>query len=70
MKNPIRDMPRAIYISIPLVSIVYVLVNVSYMTIISPDLIKVSDAVAVVSIDIKGGSIYEYCNINHRINKI
>ena len=53
-----RDMPRAIYISIPLVTVIYVLANVAYFAVVSPDEVKVSNAVAVVSKPIE--------SINHR----
>ena len=43
-----RNLPRAIYISIPIVTIVYVFANVAYLTIISPAEMLSSDAVAVV----------------------
>ena len=49
MVDPQRDMPRAIYISIPLVTVIYVLANVAYFAVVSPDEVKVSNAVAVVS---------------------
>lgn len=48
MKDPFRDMPRAIYISIPLVTVIYVLANVAYCAILSPAEIKSSNAVAMV----------------------
>lgn len=48
MKDPFRDMPRAIYISIPLVTVIYVLANVAYCAILSPEEIKASNAVAMV----------------------
>lgn len=48
MKDPFRDMPRAIYISIPLVTVIYVLANVAYCAILSPQEIKDSNAVAVI----------------------
>ena len=48
MKDPIRDMPRAIYISIPIVTIIYVLANVAYFSIISPQGVIATNAVAVV----------------------
>ena len=51
MKDPYRDMPRAIYISIPLVTVIYVMANVAYIVVVSPDEIKESNAVAVVSIE-------------------
>lgn len=43
-----RNLPRAIYISIPIVTVVYVFANVAYMTIISPAEMLASNAVAVV----------------------
>ena len=48
MKDPYKDMPRAIYISIPVVTIIYVLANVAYFVLVTPEEIKTSDAVAVV----------------------
>ena len=50
MVNPQRDMPRAIYISIPIVTTIYVLANVAYLSVVAPQEIKESNAVAVVSI--------------------
>ena len=50
MKNPQKDMPRAIYISITIVTIVYVLTNVAYFALVSPAEMMMSDAVAVVSV--------------------
>ncbi|KAK2140994.1 hypothetical protein LSH36_1188g00006 [Paralvinella palmiformis] len=47
MKNPQKDMPRAIYISITIVTIVYVLTNVAYFALVSPAEMMMSDAVAV-----------------------
>lgn len=48
MKN--RNLPLAIIYGIPIVTLCYVLVNVSYLTVMSPIEILNSDAVAVVSI--------------------
>ena len=48
MKDPYRDMPRAIYISIPIVTVIYVMTNIAYFTVISPAEVAQSDAVAVV----------------------
>ncbi|XP_063440082.1 large neutral amino acids transporter small subunit 2-like [Mytilus trossulus] len=47
MIDPYKNLPRAIYISIPIVSFVYVFANVAYMTIISPREMLDSNAVAV-----------------------
>lgn len=47
----LRNIPKAIYISIPLVTMCYLLVNVAYLTIMSPDEIVRNEAVAVVSIN-------------------
>ena len=48
MKDPIRDMPRAIYIAIPIVTFIYCAANVAYLSLVSPEEIKQSNAVAVV----------------------
>ncbi|KAK7114807.1 large neutral amino acids transporter small subunit 2-like [Littorina saxatilis] len=47
MKDPYKNLPRAIYISIPLVTCVYVFSNVAYFTVISPAEMLKSNAVAV-----------------------
>lgn len=44
-----RNLPRAIYISIPLVTVMYVMANVAYFTVISPREMLASYATAVVS---------------------
>jgi hypothetical protein len=43
-------MPRTIYISLPLVTGIYVLANISYFCVLSPAEMLASDAIAVVSI--------------------
>lgn len=43
-----RNLPRAIFISIPLVTFVYVFANVAYITAMSPQELLASNAVAVV----------------------
>uniref|UniRef100_A0A8B9V2K7 Large neutral amino acids transporter small subunit 2 n=1 Tax=Anas zonorhyncha TaxID=75864 RepID=A0A8B9V2K7_9AVES len=45
--EPEKNLPRAIFISIPLVTAVYVLANVAYVTAMSPYELLQSDAVAV-----------------------
>ncbi|KAI2807169.1 b(0,+)-type amino acid transporter 1, partial [Blomia tropicalis] len=45
--NPRRNLPLAIIFGIPLVTLCYVLVNISYMSVMSIDEILASDAVAV-----------------------
>lgn len=44
-----RNLPLAITIALPLTTILYVLINVSYLTVLTPQEIINSDAVAVVS---------------------
>lgn len=44
-----RNLPRAIYIGMPIVTIIYVLTNLSYFAVIPGDEMKSSLAVAVVS---------------------
>ncbi|XP_071957373.1 b(0,+)-type amino acid transporter 1-like isoform X2 [Antedon mediterranea] len=45
--KPHTNLPRAIMIGIPLVTILYLLVNISYFTVMSPDELLASGAVAV-----------------------
>ena len=49
LKNPIRDLPLAIMIGIPLVTGCYVLVNIAYLTVLTGAEVASSNAVAVVS---------------------
>ena len=49
LKNPIRDLPLAIMIGIPLVTGCYVMVNIAYLTVLTSAEIASSNAVAVVS---------------------
>ncbi|CAL1269056.1 unnamed protein product [Larinioides sclopetarius] len=46
MKNPVRDLPRAIIISIPLVSLIYLMTNVAYFSVLTKDEILSSSATA------------------------
>lgn len=45
-----RNLPRSIMIAIPLVTLCYVLINMSYLTVMSAAEMVESEAVAVVSI--------------------
>ncbi|XP_067345621.1 b(0,+)-type amino acid transporter 1 isoform X1 [Channa argus] len=47
LKNPYRNLPLAIIIGIPLVSVCYVLVNIAYFTVMTPSELLLSPAVAV-----------------------
>ena len=48
IQDPMRNLPRSILISMPIVVIVYVLMNVSYLTVLSPEALYTSESVAVV----------------------
>ncbi|KAK9702741.1 Amino acid permease [Popillia japonica] len=47
LRNPFVNLPRAIYISIPLVTLIYVLANMAYLSVLTPDAMMASDAIAV-----------------------
>lgn len=49
LKNPFVNLPRAIYISLPLVTGIYVLANMAYLSVLTADEMISSDAIAVVS---------------------
>lgn len=56
LKNPFVNLPRAIYISLPLVTLVYVLANIAYLAVLSPVDMLASDAIAVTFADRLMGS--------------
>ncbi|XP_028733599.1 B(0,+)-type amino acid transporter 1 [Peromyscus leucopus] len=47
LRNPYRNLPMAIVIGIPLVTVCYILVNISYFTVMTPTELLQSQAVAV-----------------------
>ena len=47
--NPKRNLPLSIIIAIPMVTVCYLLVNISYLAVMSPSEMMISEAVAVVS---------------------
>ena len=49
IRDPMKNLPRSILFSMPVVVVVYVLMNVSYLTVLSPEALYNSDSVAVVS---------------------
>ena len=51
------NLPLSIGIAIPMVTVIYVLVNISYLTVMSPGEMLVSDAMAVTFGNRRG----EYC---------
>ena len=50
LENPAVNLPRAIMIGVPLVTVCYVSINVAYLTVLSPEEMIASNAVAVVHI--------------------
>jgi len=48
----LSNLPRAIWISIPLITVIYVFANVAYFTVLSAPQLLQSNAVAVVSTDV------------------
>ena len=58
IKNPYVNLPRAIMIGIPLVTVCYLTVNIAYLTVLSPQALINSEAVAVVSSNAKLTEMY------------
>ena len=49
LQDPLKNLPRAILIGIPGVTLLYLLTNISYFTVLSTDDVLESPAVAVVN---------------------
>ncbi|XP_020280702.1 Y+L amino acid transporter 2 [Pseudomyrmex gracilis] len=47
LKNPYVNLPRAIYISLPLVTLIYVMANIAYLAVLTPSAMIASSAIAV-----------------------
>ena len=47
LRNPNKNFPLAVWLSIPLVTGIYILVNIAYLTVMTPSEIISSDAVAI-----------------------
>lgn len=48
LEQPYRNLPRAIFLAIFAVTVVYVLVNFSYLSVLGPDAVASSNSVALV----------------------
>lgn len=48
LRDPYKNLPRAIYISLPLVTAIYVLANMAYLAVLSRNEMLASNAIAVV----------------------
>ncbi|XP_045783741.1 Y+L amino acid transporter 2-like isoform X2 [Maniola jurtina] len=46
LRDPFVNLPRAIYLSLPLVTAIYLLANVSYMAVLGPAGVRASEAIA------------------------
>lgn len=51
LQNPMKNLPRAIVLGIPLVTLIYILTNISYFAVLSPVELLASNAVAVTFAD-------------------
>jgi len=47
LKEPYRNLPRAIYISLPTVTIIYVLANIAYFSVLSPETVLEAPTIAI-----------------------
>ncbi|KOB71093.1 Large neutral amino acids transporter [Operophtera brumata] len=49
LRDPFVNLPRAIYVSLPMVTAIYLLANVSYLAVLGPIGVRATEAIAVVS---------------------
>lgn len=47
LREPYKNLPRAIFISLPLVTVIYVLANMAYLAVLTPQELIASNAIAV-----------------------
>ena len=65
LQNPSKNLPRAIQIGIPLVTLLYFMTNISYFTAMSAQTLLDSPAVAVVRRTVV--ICYVFLNLNHAL---
>jgi amino acid transporter len=58
LKDPFRNLPYAIYLSLPVVTFLYILANVAYLAVLTPTEMMASNAIAVVCVFKKYFNMY------------
>ncbi|XP_041457222.1 b(0,+)-type amino acid transporter 1-like [Lytechinus variegatus] len=63
MKDPAKTLPRAIMIAMPTITVLYILVNISYYTVLSPQQVLMDEAIATTfsSFTLHGKGILQRC---------
>lgn len=57
LKEPFVNLPRAIYVSLPLVTVIYVSANAAYLAVLGPSGVRASEAIAVEFADAALGAL-------------